>query len=120
MSSSQGTEYYLKSMNGIKVFDDGSGTVIEDDSITVKTIDCETITAGSFFTDTFNLEVLNTTSIASLTGNLSVNCDLTTTGIIYTDTISSQTGATGTIGIIGDLQAIKLKADYIEVSNNIK
>ena len=35
MTSSQGTEYYLKSMNGIKSFDDGSGTVIEDDSITV-------------------------------------------------------------------------------------
>ena len=56
MSSSNGTEYYLKSMNGIKVFDDGSGTVIEDDTITVKTIDCETITTNSFFTDSFNLE----------------------------------------------------------------
>lgn len=119
MTSSQGTEYYLKSMNGIKVFDDGSGTVIEDDTITVKTIDCETITAGSFFTDTFNIEVLNTTSIASLTGNLTVDCDLTTNGIIYTDTISSQAGATGTIAIIGDLQAIKLKSDFVEVANNI-
>ena len=78
MTSSQGTEYYLKSMNGIKVFDDGSGTVIEDDTITVKTIDCEIITADSFFTDTFNIEILNTTSIASLTGNLTVDCDLTT------------------------------------------
>jgi hypothetical protein len=77
------------------------------------------ITADSFFTDSFNLEVLNTTSIFSITGNLTVDCDLTTNGIIYTDTISSQTGATGTIGIIGDLQAIKLKSDYIEVSNNI-
>ena len=38
MTSSQGTEYYLKSMNGIKSFDDGSGTVIEDDSITVANI----------------------------------------------------------------------------------
>ena len=56
MTSSQGTEYYLKSMNGIKVFDDGSGTVIEDDSITVKTIDCEIINAATFITDTFNLE----------------------------------------------------------------
>ena len=69
MSSSNGTEYYLKSMNGIKVFDDGSGTVIEDDTITVKTIDCQIINADSFFTDNFNLEVLNTTSLNSLTGN---------------------------------------------------
>ena len=38
MSSSNGTEYYLKSMNGIKSFDDGSGTIIEDDSITIATI----------------------------------------------------------------------------------
>ncbi len=30
MTSSQGTEYYLKSMNGIKSFDDGSGTVIDN------------------------------------------------------------------------------------------
>jgi hypothetical protein len=119
MSSSNGTEYYLKSMNGIKAFDDGSGTVIEDDTITVKTIDCEMITADSFFTDSFNLELLNTTSILSITGNLTVDCDLTTTGTTYTDTISSQTGATGTIAIIGDLQAIKLKSDYIEVSSNI-
>ncbi len=52
MSSSNGTEYYLKSMNGIKVFDDGSGTVIEDDTIVVNTIDCEIINAGEFNTDT--------------------------------------------------------------------
>ena len=75
MSSSNGTEYYLKSMNGIKAFDDGSGTVIEDDTITVATIDCEKITAGSFFTDNFNLEVLNTSSLNSLTGNLTVDCN---------------------------------------------
>ena len=53
MSSSNGTEYYLKSMNGIKVFDDGSGTVIEDDTITVATITCEKINADEFNTDTF-------------------------------------------------------------------
>ena len=97
MTSSQGTEYYLKSMNGIKVFDDGSGTVIEDDTITVKTIDCEIINADTFITDTFNIDVLNTTSINSLTGNLTVNCNLTTTGTTYANTISSITGATGTI-----------------------
>ena len=119
MSSSNGTEYYLKSMNGIKVFDDGSGTVIEDDTITVKTIDCEIINAGYFFTDNINLEVLNTTSLLSLTGNLTVDCDLTTAGTTYTDTISSKTGATGTIQLIGDVLAIKIKPDYIEVLNNI-
>ena len=119
MSSSNGTEYYLKSMNGIKVFDDGSGTVIEDDTITVKTIDCEVINAGSFTTDTFNIEVLNTTSIKSLTGNITVDCNLTTTGTTYTDTISSKTGATGTIQLIGDVQATKIKSDYVEVLNNI-
>ena len=119
MTSSQGTEYYLKSMKGIKVFDDGSGTVIEDDTITVKTIDCQIINADSFFTDNFNLEVLNTTSLLSLTGNLTVDCDLTTTGTTYTDTISSKTGATGTIQLIGDVLATKIKPDYIEVLNNI-
>ena len=113
MSSSQGTEYYLKSMNGIKVFDDGSGTVIEDDTITVKTIDCQIINADSFFTDNFNLEVLNTTSLLSLTGNLTVDCDLTTAGTTYADTISSKTGATGTIQLIGDVQATKIKSDYV-------
>ena len=87
MSSSNGTEYYLKSMNGIKVFDDGSGTVIEDDTITVATITCEKINADEFNTDTFNIEVLNTTSINSLTGNLTVDCNLTTTGTTYADTI---------------------------------
>ena len=73
MNSSQGTEYYLKSMNGIKAFDDGSGTVIEDDSITVNTIDCEIINTSEFNTDTFNINTLTTNSILSLTGNLSVN-----------------------------------------------
>ena len=101
------------------MFDDGSGTVIEDDTITVKTIDCETITADSFFTDTFNIEVLNTTTINSLTGNLTVDCDLTTIGTTYTNTISSETGATGAIQLIGDVQATKIKSDYVEVLNNI-
>ena len=50
MSSSNGTEYYLKSMNGIKSFDDGSGTVIEDDSITINTIEC----TGNINTDTIS------------------------------------------------------------------
>ena len=45
MTSSNGTEYYLKSMNGIKSFDDGSGTVIEDDVITCATINCQTFSA---------------------------------------------------------------------------
>ena len=119
MSSSNGTEYYLKSMNGIKVFDDGSGTVIEDDTITVATITCEKINADEFNTDTFNIEVLNTTSINSLTGNLTIDCNLTTTGTTYADTISSKTGATGTIQLIGDVLATKIKPDYIEVLNNI-
>ena len=65
MTSSQGTEYYLKSMNGIKVFDDGSGTVIEDDTITVKTITCENISANELSTTTFSMGILNTTSIQS-------------------------------------------------------
>jgi hypothetical protein len=58
MTSSQGTEYYLKSMNGIKVFDDGSGTVIEDDAITVKTITCETIDTGTLNTASFSVDSL--------------------------------------------------------------
>ena len=119
MSSSQGTEYYLKSMNGIKVFDDGSGTVIEDDTITVKTITCENISANELSTTTFSMGILNTTSIQSATGNLTVNCDLTTTGTTKTNIISSLIGATGTIGLIGDVQATKIKSDYVEVLNNI-
>ena len=119
MTSSQGTEYYLKSMNGIKVFDDGSGTVIEDDTITVKTITCENISANELSTTTFSMGILNTTSIQSATGNLTVNCDLTTTGTTKTNIISSLTGATGTIGLIGDVQATKIKSDYVEVLNNI-
>ena len=87
MTSSQGTEYYLKSMNGIKVFDDGSGTVIEDDSITVNTIDCAIINTDEFNTDTFNINTLST------------------------NTISSTTGATGTIQLIGDVQATKIKSE---------
>ncbi len=35
MSYTNGNEYIIKSMNGIKTYDDGSGTVIEDDTITV-------------------------------------------------------------------------------------
>ena len=39
MSSSNGTVYYLKSMNEIKSFDDGS-TTIGDDVLIFSTIEC--------------------------------------------------------------------------------
>ena len=67
MTSSQGTEYYLKSMNGIKSFDDGSGTIIEDDSITVANItssfiSCETLeNTGTFYTPALSAYSLETT-----------------------------------------------------------
>ena len=89
MSSSNGTEYYLKSMNGIKSFDDGSGTVIEDDTITVANltstnITCETFTnTGTFYTPSFTANTVNTSFIDSALGNLTVSGDITTTGTIY-------------------------------------
>ena len=68
MNSSQGTEYYLKSMNGIKAFDDGSGTVIEDDSIIVNTIDCEIINTDTLNSASFSVDTLTTSTIQSSTG----------------------------------------------------
>ena len=104
MSSSNGTEYYLKSMNGIKSFDDGSGTVIEDDSITVANltstnITCETFTnTGTFYTPSFTANTVNTSFIDSALGNLTVSGDITTNGSVYA----------GYLGITGPFSAGQL------------
>ena len=88
MTSSQGTEYYLKSMNGIKAFDDGSGTIIEDDAITIATVNatdiyCENFSnTGTFFTTAFSANSIETSSITSALGNLTVNGDITTSATI--------------------------------------
>ena len=57
MSYTNGNEYIIKSMNGIKTYDDGSGTVIENGAITTTTmttndINCLfTVRAPSVITD---------------------------------------------------------------------
>ena len=57
MSYTNGNEYIIKSMNGIKTFDDGSGTVIENGEIntslmTTNDINCLfTLNAPSIITD---------------------------------------------------------------------
>ena len=79
MNSSQGTEYYLKSMNGIKAFDDGSGTVIEDDSIVVNTISCVTIDTDTINASSFNVSTLTTNTIQSSNEFDNINLFNTTT-----------------------------------------
>ena len=49
MSYTNGNEYIIKSMNGIKTFDDGSGTVIGDGTITTSDM-----TTSSFTTSDIN------------------------------------------------------------------
>ena len=57
MSYTNGNEYIIKSMNGIKTYDDGGGTIIEDGEITTTTmttndINCLfTLRAPSIITD---------------------------------------------------------------------
>jgi hypothetical protein len=75
-------------MNGIKAFDDGSGTIIEDDAITIATvnatdINCENFSnTGTFFTTAFSANSIETSSITSALGNLTVNGDITTSATI--------------------------------------
>ena len=57
MSYTNGNEYIIKSMNGIKTYDDGSGTVIENGEITTNTMTTDdikclfTLRAPSIITD---------------------------------------------------------------------
>ncbi len=98
-------------MNGIKAFDDGSGTIIEDDAITIATvnatdINCENFSStvnfsntGTFFTNSFNagyLEVENNIACENITArtamytntieptidNIDINLFTTTTGTV--------------------------------------
>ena len=78
MSSSNGTEYYLKSMNGIKSFDDGSGTVIEDDSITIATIECTGNTNSNSITTT-SMECTGDITSASMGCTGGISCASITT-----------------------------------------
>jgi hypothetical protein len=60
MSSSTGSQYYTKSMNGVISFDDGNGTTIEDDAIITGDITCTTLTATSNInTSTINTDFIN-------------------------------------------------------------
>ena len=76
MSSSNGTEYYLISMNGIKSFDDGSGTIIEDDSITIATIEC----TGNTNTKSITAVSMECTEDISCDGNITAS-SITTASI---------------------------------------
>ncbi len=142
MTSSQGTEYYLKSMNGIKSFDDGSGTVIEDDTITVANltsnfISCETIeNTGTFYSMAFSAGTLETSFISSATGNLRIGGDITTntnisagsigaTGSISAGSISAGSitatgsiGTTGNIGATGSISGGSLITNTITATTN--
>jgi len=123
MTSSQGTEYYLKSMNGIKSFDDGSGTIIEDDSITVANltstfISCETLeNTGTFYTPALSAYSLETSFISSAVGNLTIGGDITTRTNISAGSIGT-TGpisagsitTTGNIGATGSISAGSITA----------
>ena len=79
MSYTNGNEYIIKSMNGIKTYDDGSGTVIENGEIntslmTTNDINCLfTLNAPSIITDSLGSSTsLTISSIASTLFDFSV------------------------------------------------
>jgi hypothetical protein len=98
-------------MNGIKSFDDGSGTVIEDDTITVANItsnfiSCETIeNTGTFYSMAFSAGTLETSFISSAVGNLTIGGDITTNTNISAGSIGTtgpiSAGSINTTGNIG-------------------
>jgi hypothetical protein len=73
MSYTNGNEYIIKSMNGIKTYDDGGGTIIEDGEITTTTmttndINCLfTIRAPSIITDSLGSSTTLTISSPATT-----------------------------------------------------
>ena len=76
MSSSTGSQYYTKSMNGVISFDDGNGTTIEDDAIITGDITCNTLTATSNInTSTINTDFINSNINTQIlvTPNISFN-----------------------------------------------
>ena len=73
MSYSNGTEYYVKSMNGIKTFDDGQGSVIENGKVTSTLVEANDI--NCLFT--LNAPAIVTDSIGSST-TLTLSSPVTT------------------------------------------
>ena len=77
MSYTNGNEYIIKSMNGIKTYDDGSGTVIENGEIntsimTTDEINCLfTLRAPSIITDS-----LGSSTTLTLSSPATTNYDL--------------------------------------------
>ena len=73
MSYTNGNEYIIKSMNGIKTYDDGGGTIIEDGEITTTTmttndINCLfTLRAPSIITDSLGSSTTLTISSPATT-----------------------------------------------------
>ena len=68
MSYTNGNEYIIKSMNGIKTFDDGSGTVIENGEINTSIMTTDEINCSS----SLSTPSVITDSISSDT-NLTIN-----------------------------------------------
>ena len=111
MSSSNGTEYYLKSMNGIKSFDDGSGTVIEDDSITIATIECTGNTNSNSITTT-SMECTGDITAASMGCTGGISCASITTATIG--------NSTSELSITSDISSTKTMAMSKILCNNFQ
>ena len=114
MSSSNGTEYYLKSMNGIKSFDDGSGTIIQDDSITIATIECtgkintSSITTTSMeCTEDFMTASIGCTGNISCDGNITASI-ITTASIGCTGNFTTSSISTASIGCTGGISCASI------------
>jgi hypothetical protein len=102
MSSSTGSQYYTKSMNGVISFDDGNGTTIEDDAIITGDITCTTLTATSNInTSTINTDFINSNTntyiqcLSDITFNGQVSASFVPTSNnqlcnkLYVDTVAS-------------------------------
>ena len=69
MSYTNGNEYIIKSMNGIKTYDDGGGTIIEDGEITTSLMTTDDI--NCLFT--IRAPAVLTDSIGSATGTMALS-----------------------------------------------
>jgi hypothetical protein len=106
-------------MNGIKAFDDGSGTVIEDDSITVKTITCETIDTDTFNATTFSASTLNATTItsdyATILNNITAQNIIVNDGLVGINTTTDNLTANNETTLHNNTTA-----DILTITNYIK
>ena len=73
MSYTNGNEYIIKSMNGIKTYDDGSGTVIEDGAIITSDMTTTSITTDDINCSSLLTVPAITTNYIGSTTNLILN-----------------------------------------------